>query len=136
MKKIDFYPIDGTAKLIDYSIDYLPQIKVVYHAKKTDTEDTTLVLPCAEFVETTTARAKGKRLSFNEIKSVKFIDPLPYEEPEEEPAEEELPEDVEAVTSVDEEIAKDIFDTISTDKTDIPTENEGTGVQLGLFDEE
>ena len=136
MKKVDFYPTDGTAKLIDYSIDYLPQIKVVYHAKKADTEDTVTVLPCAEFVEMTTARAKGKRISFNEIKSVKFIEPLPYEEPEETPEEEELPEDVEPVTSVDEEIAKEIFDTISTDKTDIPTENEGGGMQLGLFDEE
>ena len=93
-------------------------------------------IPCAEYVDLSTARAKGKRLSFNDIKSVKFTDPLPYEEPEEEPEPEELPDDVEPVTSVDEEIAKDIFDTISTDKTDISSENEGVGTQLGLFDEE
>jgi topoisomerase-4 subunit A len=137
MKMVDFYPTDGTAKLVAYSIDYLPQIEVVYHAKKSDTEDTTTIIPCAEFVEMTTARAKGKRLSFNDIKSVKFIDPLPYEEPEEEPAEEELPDDVEPVTSVDEEIAKDIFDNISAEKSDmLPQDNEGAGTQLGLFDEE
>ena len=66
---------------------------------------------------------------------MKFIEPLPYEEPEEEP-EPELPEDVEPVPSVDEEIAKDIFDTISTEKSDIlPSDNEGEGTQLGLFDE-
>jgi topoisomerase-4 subunit A len=135
MKMVDFYPTDGTAKLVAYSIDYLPQIQVVYHAKKSDKEDTTTIIPCAEFVEMTTARAKGKRLSFNDIKSVKFIDPLPYEEPEEEPAEEDLPDDVEPVTSVDEEIAKDIFDTISADKSDIPSDNEAEGTQLGLFDD-
>ena len=43
---------------------------------------------------------------------------------------------MEPVTSVDEEIAKEIFDTISADKPDTPTENEGGGMQLGLFDEE
>ena len=118
-----------------YSIDYLPQLNVTYREKKADT-DTVTTIPCAEYVDLSTARAKGKRLSFNDIKSVKFTDPLPYEEPEEEPEPEELPDDVEPVTSVDEEIAKDIFDTISTDKTDISSENEGVGTQLGLFDEE
>ena len=107
---------------------------MVYHAKKADTEDTVTVVPCAEFVEMTTARAKGKRLSFNDIKSVNFIEPLPYEEPEEPAVEEETPDDAEPVTSVDEEIAKEIFDNISADKTDIPTENEMPGTQLGLFD--
>ena len=108
---------------------------MVYHAKKADTEDTITVLPCAEYVEMTTARAKGKRISFNDIKSVKFIEPLPYEEPEEAPEENEFPEDVEPVASVDDEIAKEIFDNISANKTDIPTENEAPGTQLGLFDE-
>ena len=135
MKKVDFYPTDGTAKLIAYSIDYLPQIKVVYHAKKSDTEDTTEVLACTELVELATARAKGKRLSFNDIKSVKFIEPLPYEEPEEEP-EPELPDDVEPVPSMDDEIAKEVFDSISAEKSDIlPTDTDGEGTQLGLFDD-
>ena len=138
LKKVDFYPTDGTAKLVAYSIDYLPQIKVVYHAKKSDTEDTTTIIPCAEFVEMTTARAKGKRLSFNEIKSVTFIEPLPYEEPEEpaKPIEEEQPDTEESVTSMDDEIAKDIFEGITANKSDIPTDNEVAGTQLGLFDEE
>ncbi len=136
MKKVDFYPTDGTAKLVAYSIDYLPQIEVVYHAKKSDTEDTKEVLSCAEYVEMTTARAKGKRLSFNDIKSVKFIEPLPYEEPEEEPAEETLPDDVDPVTSMDDEIAKEVFDSISAEKSDLSPENDAPGTQLGLFDEE
>ena len=138
LKKIDFYPTDGTAKLVAYSIDYLPQIKVVYHAKKSDTEDTVTIIPCAEFVEMTTARAKGKRLSFNEIKSVTFIEPIPYEEPEEpaEPVEEEQPDTEESVTSMDDEIAKEIFEGITANKSDIPTDNEVAGTQLGLFDEE
>ena len=49
--------------------------------------------------------------------------------------EEETPDEVEPATSVDEEIAKEIFDNISADKTDISPENETAGTQLGLFDD-
>ena len=67
--------------------------------------------------------------------TVRF-EPLPYEEPEEEPVEETQPDDVDPVTSMDDEIAKEVFDTISTDKSDLSPENDAPGTQLGLFDEE
>ena len=130
IKKIDFYPTDGTSKLICYSIDYLPQICVTYRDKKAefDSED---IISCAEYVDLSTARAKGKRISFPDIKSIRFIQPLPYTEPEEENT--TSGNEVEII-SVDQEIAKDIFDTITVDTTDT-TEGDANGTQLGLFDE-
>lgn len=115
-----------------YSIDYLPQICVTYREKKSDV-DTETVISCAEFVDLSTARAKGKRLAFNDIKSVRFIQPLPYSEPEEEV--EEADESTDANISVDEEIAKDIFDTISSDSEASEPDPDTNGTQLGLFDE-
>lgn len=132
IKKVDFYPVDATTKLVAYSIDYLPQICVTYREKKSDV-DTETVISCAEFVDLSTARAKGKRLAFNDIKSVRFIQPLPYSEPEEEA--EEAVEPTDANISVDEEIAKDIFDTISSDSEASEPDPDTNGTQLGLFDE-
>ena len=39
-------------------------------------------------------------------------------------------------TAMDEEIAKEVFNTISADKSDLSPENDAPGTQLGLFDEE
>ena len=47
-----------------------------------------------------------------------------------------IPDDVDPVTSMDDEIAKEVFDTISADKSDLSPENDAPGTQLGLFDEE
>ena len=131
IKKVDFYPTDGTSKLIAYSTDYLPQLCVTYREKKSDT-DSEDVLSCAEFVDLSTARAKGKRIPFPDIKSVRFIQPLPYTEPEEETAPE--PEGAHEAVSVDQEIAMDIFDTITVG-TDDTADTDTNGTQLGLFDE-
>ena len=131
IKKVDFYPTDGTSKLIAYSTDYLPQLCVTYREKKSDT-DSEDVLSCAEFVDLSTARAKGKRIPFPDIKSVRFIQPLPYTEPEEETAPE--PEGAHEAMSVDQEIAMDIFDTITVG-TDDTADTDTNGTQLGLFDE-
>ena len=48
----------------------------------------------------------------------------------------EMPDEVEPVASMDEEIAKEVFNTISADKSDLSPENDAPGTQLGLFDEE
>lgn len=132
VKKVDFYPTDGTAKLIAYSIDYLPQINVTYREKKSSIDSETII-PCAEYVDISTSRAKGKRLSFPEIKSVRFIQPLPYDEPEE--LEETQQENGAAPASLDDEIAKDIFDSITVSAEEEKPDTEISGTQLGLFDE-
>lgn len=132
-KKIDFVADDGATTIIGISVDYLPQIKVVYREKKAE-ENSEIIISCAEFVELMSFRARGKRINFPDIKKVTFIDPLPYDEPEEEP-EEELPEvDEEELESVDDVIAKDIFKDITVEKPD-PSKggDDDGGDQLSLF---
>lgn len=131
-KKIDFVADDGATTIIGISVDYLPQIKVVYREKKAE-ENSEIIISCAEFVELMSFRARGKRINFPDIKKVTFIDPLPYDEPEEEP-EEELPEvDEEELESVDDVIAKDIFKDITVEKPDPSKGGDDDGDQLSLF---
>ena len=83
-------------------------------------------------------KAKGKRLNFGTIKNVKFIDPLPYDEPEEveEEAEVENAESEEVAEDIDMQVAKEIYDnaddTQSSDKDDHP-KGDDKGEQLSLF---
>ena len=131
-KKVEFVPDDGASSIVGISIDYLPQIKVVYREKKA-TEDSEAILSCAEFVEVMTFRARGKRINFPNIKKIDFIEPLPYEEPVEEPEENEPMVEESDVESIDEAIAKDIFNDITIEKKDdTPSGDEG-GDQLSLF---
>ena len=132
-KKVEFVPDDGVSSIVGFSIDYLPQIKVTYRLKKA-TEDSEEIISCAEFVELMTFRARGKRINFPNIKSVAFIEPLPYDEPEEEP-EPETPEDPDddSAESLDEAVAKDIFKDITIDSGDAPSFGDEVGDQLSLF---
>lgn len=132
MKKIEFIPEDGNTRIVGMSIDYLPQIKVVYREKKAD-EDSVEIISCAEFVELMSFRARGKRIPFPSIKSVAFVDPLPYEEPEEEEPEEEELDEMPESDNVDEAVAKDIFKDISVEKPDGVNPGDDGGDQLSLF---
>lgn len=132
MKKVEFVPDDGATTIVGISIDYLPQIKVVYRQKKAD-EDTVELISCAEYVEPMTYRARGKRLAFPSIKSVSFADPLPYEEPEEELVEEIEPVEYEESENVDDAVAKDIFKDITVEKPEDSDVADDGGDQLSLF---
>ena len=56
-------------------------------------------------------RAKGKKVSWLDIKEVKFVEPLVKEEPEEEPVpDEDLPEETPAITQTDDAPAIDLTD--------------------------
>ncbi|MCQ2284008.1 MAG: DNA gyrase/topoisomerase IV subunit A [Bacteroidales bacterium] len=130
-KKVDFVTDDGATTIVGISIDHLPQIKVVYRPKKSE-EDLTEIVSCAEYVEIMSSKARGKRVAFNDIKSVSFIEPLPYDEPEEEePEEEDLVEDSES-ENVDDAVAKEIFEDIEVEKPSDDKGDEG-GDQLSLF---
>lgn len=132
-KKIEFVPDDGASSIVGISIDYLPQIKVVYREKKAE-EDTEVILSCAEYVEVMSFRARGKRIAFPSIKKVQFVDPLPYEEPEEEP-EEEFEEPEGDPETVDEAVAKERFKDIEIDIQSDNRSGEDNSVQMSLFDE-
>ena len=83
-------------------------------------------------------KAKGKRLNFGTIKNVKFIDPLPYDEPEEEEdvAEVDEVEAEEVMDDIDMQVAKEIYDNVdetqSSKKIESPR-GEDQGEQLSLF---
>ena len=132
-KRVDFVPDDGDTTIVGISVDYLPQIKVVYREKKAE-EDSEVILSCAEFVEVMSSKARGKRVNYPNIKKVVFIEPLPYEEPEEEAEEEEEePEEEKNVENVDDAVAKVIFKDIKVEKSDKNAPAEEEGDQLSLF---
>lgn len=133
-KKVDFIPDDGTSSIVGISIDYLPQIKVIYRAKKEE-KNSEEIISCAEFVEIMNFRARGKRVNFPDIKRIEFIDPLPYEEPEEEIEEEEVEVPDDNTENVDDAVAKDIFKDITIEKTSDEEHPDDDGVQLSFFDE-
>ena len=135
-KKIEFIPQEKYVKLIGVSIDYLPQIEVTYY-KKNPKELEHEIVNCAEFVEVMGVKAKGKRLNFGTIKNVKFIDPLPYDEPEEEEvAEVEEVEAEDVMEDIDMQVAKEIYDNVDetqpSDRESHP-KGEDSGEQLSLF---
>ena len=136
-KRIDFIPQEKNVKLVCVSIDYLPQIEITYYTKNPKELEREIV-NCAEFVEVMGMKAKGKRLNFGTIKNVKFIDPLPYDEPEEVEEEPEV-EDVEAedvTEDIDMQVAKEIYDNVDestpSDKDERPR-GDDQGEQLSLF---
>ena len=136
-KKIDFVPQEKNVKLVCVSIDFLPQIEITYFTKNPKELEHEIV-NCAEFVEVMGVKAKGKRLNFGTIKNVKFIDPLPYDEPEEEEevAEVEEVEAEEVMEDIDMQVAKEIYDNVdetqSSKKDDSPR-GDDQGEQLSLF---
>jgi topoisomerase-4 subunit A len=136
-KRIDFVPQEKNVKLVCVSIDFLPQIEITYYTKNPKELEKEIV-NCAEFVEVMGVKAKGKRLNFGTIKNVKFIDPLPYDEPEEVEEEAEVDDaETEVVDNdIDMQVAKEIFDHAEEGQTDgkeKKTPGEDKGEQLSLF---
>ena len=134
-KKMEYLIIDKQIELIGISMDYLPQIEVKHQLKNKETEIE--IIACAEYVDIMNIKARGKRIQFDSIKDVRFIDPLPYNEPEEEDTEDDIEGDdsAENVEDIDTSIAKEIFETI---KVEHPIEKkekteEDRGEQLSLF---
>lgn len=95
-KKTDFIGEHPQTEFLELSLDYLPQLEVVFDnkANKKEIENETINLD--EFIGVKSYKAKGKRISNFIVKSMNWLEPLPYEIPEEEVIE----EDVEQVTEV------------------------------------
>ena len=89
-KKLAFLDEDDT--LIDYSMDTLPHLKVLYdeHSGKKILEEE---IDVSEFIAVKGYKAKGKRITTNEVKQFLWLEPGP--EPEHEDDEEEPIADVE-----------------------------------------
>ena len=135
-KKVDFIPMEKGTKLVLVSIDYLPVMEVKYY-KKDPKATFTDQIQIADFVDVQGFKAKGKRISLGTVKSVKWLDPLPYEEPEEVEPEEVDDEDVIQAGSLEEieqAEAQEAFENIDAEgaKDDDPGFG-GAGEQLELF---
>lgn len=139
-KKIDFLP-DADCTVVILSVDAMPQIKVLYQQKKSESQ-TDIIISCADFVDTMTVHARGRRIAFPNIKTIEPAESIPCDEPD---GEETLPEPAddtseipENADNVDDAVAKAIFDTIEVkrhDKVSRAEAEDDPGKQLGLFDE-
>jgi topoisomerase-4 subunit A len=63
------------------SVNYLPQIEVVY-TEKNSKEKLRASLVVSEFVDVMRIKARGKSLAMDNILGVRELEPIPYEEPE------------------------------------------------------
>lgn len=88
-KKYFFGSETKGSKFVMFSVDYLPVIQLEIKSKTSDDSETE-VIPLDDFIGVKSYRAKGRRLSNKEVKKIKFLDPLPYEEEEEEEVQEEV----------------------------------------------
>lgn len=143
-KRIEFLTVDKQTEILFLSLDHLPQIEVIYIDKK---EEITEMISCAEYVDVMNIKARGKRIQFNQIKSVKGVEPLPYDEPEDEieieddliPENEDVDDKNEDVEDIDVSIAKEIFENITTEipppkpKEKKEKDDDGEHQQLSLF---
>ncbi len=82
-RKLSFIGGHPDSKLLAFSLDYLPVLKVKFDEKANGKVIDDLRLETAEFIAVKSHKAKGKRLSTYTVKSVSFLDPLPYDPPAE-----------------------------------------------------
>ena len=76
------------SKLLAYSLDYLPVLSIKFDEKANGKVIDPMKIKTADFIAVKSYKARGKRLSTHKVKEVKFLNPLPYELPEEEIVEE------------------------------------------------
>lgn len=83
-KKIRFIGDHADSKLLAYSMDYYPVLRVKFDEKANGKPIDSLIIDAAEFIGLKSYKAKGKRISTNTILQVKFLKPKPYTPPVEE----------------------------------------------------
>ena len=82
-RKLRFIGDHQDSKMLAYSLDYRPVLQVKFDEKANGKPIDGLKLKTEDFIGLKGFKAKGKRLSTNVIKSVKFLTPLHYDLPEE-----------------------------------------------------
>jgi len=81
-KQVRFIGDHPESRLLAFSLDYLPVLEVVFDEKGNGRPIETIKIEIAGFIGVKSYRAKGKRLTTHAVKTVKFLEPLPYELPE------------------------------------------------------
>jgi hypothetical protein len=106
-KRVGFIGDESDNYLVSVSLDYLPQLKLLFDSKANGKDIQAEIVNAAEFVSIKSYKAKGKRISNYVVKKFDFIEPLPYEESNAEDVDsgqetEELPEEKTSVEKVEE----------------------------------
>ena len=83
--------------MLFFSLDRLPQVKVIFDKEANKKEIPDLIINVEEFIGIKSPKAKGKRVTSKAIKKIEFIEPLPFEEPDDESTEEKENEDTQIV---------------------------------------
>lgn len=95
-KRVDFFGNMNNVNILYINNDFLPVIEIKAKSKKGEVSTETIeIAPLAELMS---IKAKGKRLSYDTIKSVTALESLPYDEPE------ILDDDDDEITNEDPEI--------------------------------
>lgn len=94
-KKTSFLNVHPDTRLITFSPDYRPVLKVEFDDKKNDKSLGDEIIDPGEYISVKGIKAKGKRISKHAIKKVEWQEPLPYENEHEEngPSESENSDD-------------------------------------------
>lgn len=92
-KQIEFIGDNPENYMLSYSLDWRPQVKVIFNTVANDKEIPDLIIDVEDFIGIKSQKAKGKRITTKATKKIEFIEPLPYEEPEEEPGSAEIQEE-------------------------------------------
>jgi topoisomerase-4 subunit A len=78
------------SRLVEVSLDWLPQLELSFeekHGKKKENQ----LLDVSTFIGVKSYKAKGKRISEHALESLKWLEPIPYEMPEEPVTTEDMP---------------------------------------------
>ncbi len=122
IKRVELVEKDQKQELKLLSVNYLPQVEVIC-VDKNKKEKTTTTLVVSDFVDIMKIKARGKNLGFDNIVSLKELDPLPYEETEVE---------IEETISIDEQ--EDSIEEQTPDNNIWDDEEKDPGIQMSLFD--
>ena len=123
---------DNNLQLIAIEMAIRPRVEYKFENKKGESFEDILILD--EFVEIMSAKAKGKRIPENSIKSVKFIDPIEVEEE----IEDENSEVDEAESELDPEV-EELWDKVDHKPINKPTSSHSSNddddvIQMSLFE--
>lgn len=89
-KAVNFLNDHKESRLVEVSLDWLPQLEVTFLEKNGKIRDPEII-NVAEFISVKSFKAKGRRLSEHPVDRVLWLDPLPFEpEEESEIAEEQI----------------------------------------------
>ncbi len=116
-KKIEFIPEHPDNKLISISLDYLPVVEVLFDHKANLKELPNEIIKLDEFIGVKSYKAKGKRVSNYAIKSFNWLEPEPYEPPEDETEEDEV-ENIAEVSEPNDVQATDQKENVNDKKVD------------------